>query len=196
MLPPDIDPDSRCRLPLVKRESLDEEGRKIYDSSTDPKGATIRGLRGPAGISLHNPTLSRLTRPVGRYLRFEAPYSPRIRETAILIAARMADSQFEWAAHEPEALKVGVPKEVVETIKHRRPTAGLDETDAIIIDLGREMLGRRKVSPETYARALKRFGESTLVALVALMGNYTATAALLVAFDMQLDEGQAPLLPV
>jgi 4-carboxymuconolactone decarboxylase len=93
-------------------------------------------------------------------------------------------------------LSVGVPKEVVETIKHRRPTAGLDETDAIIIDLGREVLGKHKVSSETYARALKRFGASTLIALVALMGNYTATAAMLVAFDMQLDDGQPPLLPV
>ena len=29
-----------------------------------------------------------------------------------------------------------------------------------------------------------------------LMGNYAATAALLAAFDMQLPEGQKPLLPV
>jgi hypothetical protein len=29
-----------------------------------------------------------------------------------------------------------------------------------------------------------------------LMGNYAATAALLTAFDMQLPEGQKPLLPV
>jgi hypothetical protein len=31
---------------------------------------------------------------------------------------------------------------------------------------------------------------------VALMGNYAATAALLAAFDMQLDQGQRPLLPM
>jgi hypothetical protein len=29
-----------------------------------------------------------------------------------------------------------------------------------------------------------------------LMGNYSATAALLTAFDMQLPEGQKPLLPM
>ena len=53
----------------------------------------------------------------------------------------------------------------------------------------------RKVGAATFARSLGQFGEKTLVELVALMGNYAATAALLVAFDMQLDPGQAPLLP-
>jgi 4-carboxymuconolactone decarboxylase len=48
------------------------------------------------------------------------------------------------------------------------------------------------VSPRTFARALERFGRRTLVDLVALMGNYAATAALLTAFDMQLDPGQEP----
>jgi 4-carboxymuconolactone decarboxylase len=189
MLPPDIDPESRCRLPLVKREDLDEDGRKLFDSHTDPKGGTIRGLKGPGGIGLHSPTLSRLTRPVGRYLRFEAPESPRIRETAILITARECDSRFEWAAHEPEALSVGVPQEVIDVIKHKKPTTGLDETDQIVIELGREAIGKRKVSSQTFARALKRFGRKGLVDLVALMGNYASTSILLTVFDMQLDDG-------
>ena len=189
MLPPDIDPQSRCRLPLVRREDLDDEGKKMFDTHTDPKGGTIRGLNGPGGIGLHSQKLAALTRPVGRYLRFEAPENPRIRETAILIAARMADSKFEWAAHEPEGLSVGVPAAVIDAIKHHKPTTGLDDTDQIVIELGREALGKRKVSPATYARAHKRFGTKGLIDLVNLMGNYTATAALLCVFDMQLDDG-------
>jgi hypothetical protein len=41
----------------------------------------------------------------------------------------------------------------------------------------------------------KLFPPTKLVELVMLMGNYAATAALLTAFDMQLPEGQKPLLP-
>ena len=189
MLPSDIDPDSRCRLPLVRREDLDAEGQKMFDAHVDPKGGTIRGLKGPGGIGLHSAALARLTRPVGRYLRFEAPESPRIRETAILITARMCDSKFEWAAHEPESLSVGVPAAVVDVIKHNKPTSGLDDTDQIIIELGREAFGKRKVSSATYARAHKRFGSRGLIDLVQLMGNYAGTAALLCVFDMQLDDG-------
>ena len=197
MLPPDIDPESRCRLPLVRREDLDDEGKKMFDTHTDPKGGTIRGLKGPGGIGLHSTKLAGLTRPVGRYLRFEAPESPRIRETAILVTARECDSQFEWAAHEPEGLSVGVPQAVIDVIKHRKPTTGLDETDQIIIELGREAFGKRKVSPETFARALKIFGREGLINLVALMGNYASTAALLCVVDMQLDDGpDVKILPL
>jgi 4-carboxymuconolactone decarboxylase len=57
------------------------------------------------------------------------------------------------------------------------------------------MIGRRKVSSETFARAVKLFGRRGLVDVVSLMGNYVATALLLVAFDAQLPEGQEPLLP-
>jgi 4-carboxymuconolactone decarboxylase len=188
MLPKDINPESRCRLPLVRREALDEEDRHIFDSLIDPNGGTIRGLKGPAGILLHNPALFHATRPAGRYLRFEAPESPRIRETAILITARMCDSRFEWAAHEPEAVSAGVPTKVIDVIKHNRRVAGLDDTDQIIITLGREAIGKRKVSSKTYARALKRFGARGLIDLVALMGNYASTAILLTVFDMRLDD--------
>ena len=56
--------------------------------------------------------------------------------------------------------------------------------------------GKRKVSPETYKRAFDRYGAKQLVDLVALMGKYAATAAMLCVFDMQLDEGETSLLPL
>jgi 4-carboxymuconolactone decarboxylase len=90
-------------------------------------------------------------------------------------------------------LREGVPAEVVDAIKYGHATAALDETDAVIIDLGREIFLHRAVSPETYARALAQFGIGRLVDLVALMGNYASTAAMLTAFAMQLDPGQEKL---
>jgi len=197
MLPPDIYPESRCRLPLPKREDFDEEGKKVFDIVADPKGGTIRGLIGPGGIGLHSPKLSALTRPVGKFLRFESGIAPREREIAILITARECDSQFEWAAHEPEALKCGVSQDIIDIIKFRHPTAGLAELDDVIITLGREAFGKRKVTSETFARAFKLFGKEGLVNLVALMGNYAATAAMLCVMDMQLDDGpDVKILPV
>jgi 4-carboxymuconolactone decarboxylase len=133
---------------------------------------------------------------INRYLRFEAGFTPRVREIAILTTAREMDSQFEWAAHEPEALKEGVPQNVIEVIKHRRSTEGLDETDAIVIELGRQLWRDHKVKSETFAKLKELFGPQKLIELVMLMGNYAGTAALLAAVDMQLHPGQKPLLPV
>src|SRR6476620_4903224 len=56
-LPKDVYPDSRNRLPLIKRENLDERGKKVYDESVaDPR--SLAGLQGPAGIHLYSPRLA------------------------------------------------------------------------------------------------------------------------------------------
>jgi 4-carboxymuconolactone decarboxylase len=194
-MPSDIDPQSGFRLPLPKREDLDEAGKQTYDRGTTP-GATIAGLQGPAGIQLFSPRTAPHHTAINRYLRFESGISPHLREVAILITAREMDSQFEWVAHEPEALKEGVPQAVIDVIKHRRGTAGIDETDALVIELGRQIWRDHKVSSETFAKAKAGFGANTLIDLVMLMGNYAGTAAQLTAVDMQLHAGKNPLLPI
>jgi len=194
-MPSDIDPQSGFRLPLPKREDLDELGKRHYDRVATP-GASIAGLQGPSGIGLYSPKAAEHARALNRYLRYEAGFSPRVREVAILTTAREMDSQFEWAAHEPEALKEGVDPRVIDVIKHRKPTAGLDETDATIIELGRQTFRDHKVTPEIFAKAKALFGPNKLIELVMLMGNYAGTAALLTAVDMQLHPGQKPLLPI
>jgi 4-carboxymuconolactone decarboxylase len=193
--PSDIDPDSGCRLPLPKRDELDPESQAAFDRIVKGGAGSIRGLKGPSGIQLHSPHYAKLARPATYYLRFEAGFSPRVREIAILTTARECDSQFEWAAHEPEALKEGVAPALIDVIRNRAPLAGVDPADAAVIAFGREMFGDRKVSSATYAAALKQFGKRALVDLVALMANYAGTAAILTAFDMQLDPGTKPGLP-
>ena len=132
---------------------------------------------------------------MNHYLRHEAGFDPKVREVAILTVAREMDSRFEWAAHEPEALQVGVPQTVVDVIKYRKSTAGLSELDAAIIEFGRQAVGKHKVTSDAFARLKALFAPNKLVDLVLLMGNYAGTAILLAAFDMQVAEGR-PLLPV
>src|SRR5580700_9669476 len=192
--PADIDPQSGSRLPLLKREDLDEVGKRAFDRASTP-GKTIVGLRGPSGLHLYSPKTVDAHNVMNQYLRFEV-FDAKTREVAILAVAREMDSQFEWAAHEPQALKEGVSQDVIDVIKYRKSTAGLDETYAAIIELGRQTFGDHKVTSECFARVKKLFAPTKLVELVMLMGNYAATAALLTAFDMQLPEGQKPLLPM
>ncbi len=193
-MPSDIDPRSGFRLPLPKREDLDDVGKAAYDRANTP-GKTIVGLRGPAGIHLYSTKTVEAHNTINRYLRFEAGFDPKVREVAILTVAREMDSRFEWAAHEPEALAVGVPAAIVEAIKYRKSTRGLDETYAAIIEFGRQALRDHKVSSAAFTRLKALFEPQKLVDLVLLMGNYAGTAILLAALDMQVAEGR-PLLPV
>jgi 4-carboxymuconolactone decarboxylase len=119
-----------------------------------------------------------------------------VREIAILTTAREMDSQFEWVAHEPEALKEGVEQSVIDVIKYRKSTAGLTDADATVIELGRQIWRDHKVSSELFAKAKTLFGPNKLIDLVLLMGNYAGTAALLTSVDMQLHAGKTPLLPI
>jgi 4-carboxymuconolactone decarboxylase len=192
-MPPDIDPQSGFRLPLPKREELDDVGKALYDRAATP-GKSIVGLRGPGGITLYSPKTANARAEFGNYLRYDV-FDPKTREVAIMTVAREMDSQFEWAAHEPEALKEGVSQDVIDVIKFRKSTQGLDETYAAIIELGRQAFGDHKVTAEAFARVKKLFPPGKLVDLVLLMGNYAATAALLAVFDMQVPEGK-PRLPI
>jgi 4-carboxymuconolactone decarboxylase len=192
--PSDIDPRSGFRLPLPRREDLDEYGQKTFDRGATP-GANIAGLQGPAGIQLHSPWATHQLSILSKYLRDDAGFSPRVREIAFLTTSREMDNQFEWTAHEPVALKVGVPATVVDVIKYKKSTEGLEEADAVIINLGRQIWSDHKVAPETFARAHALFGSRMLVDLVLLMGHHATIAALLATVDMQLHAGREPLLP-
>jgi 4-carboxymuconolactone decarboxylase len=194
-LPNDIHPQTRSRLSQLKRDELDETGRRLYDSVLDPKRPTLAGFQGPAGIWLHSPKVGEPIREFNRILRNEVALEPRLRELAILVTARELDQQFEWTAHEPAALKEGLEPAIIDAVKHRRPASGLGPREAAIVRFGRELIGERKVSSETYAETVKLFGETGVVNLAALMANYALTAVMLTAFDQQLHEGQRPLLP-
>jgi 4-carboxymuconolactone decarboxylase len=185
----DVYPETGCRLPPLKREELATEGQAIFDLLTSPSGGTLRGLRGPGGITLHSPAYAKLNRPVNRFFRSESGLDPRVREAAILVTARCCASRFEWAAHEAEAIEVGVPTETVEAIRRERPADEAHPEDRLVIELARSIFLLRNVPAPLYRAAHARFGSAGLVNLVALMGSFASTAALLTTFDMQLDPG-------
>jgi 4-carboxymuconolactone decarboxylase len=117
-------------------------------------------------------------------------------ELAILVTARESDGEYEWTAHEPQGLKAGLSPEIIDIVRNRKPTSGLAEKDAVIIDLGRETIGKHHASSETAARALNLFGKQELVNIVSLMGDYASTAILLNAFDQHVRPTDKPLLPI
>jgi len=187
--------DSGFRLPLPKRDQLDEQGKKFYDEIASQGERNIAGLRGPMGIRLYSPRVGEMQRELNQYLRFDAGLSGQVRELAILVTAREMDNQFEWAAHEPVARKEGISDATIDAVKNRKSAAGLSDEQGVVIQLGREIFEEKRVTQETFTRGVNRFGKEGLVNLVSLMGSYASTAVLLRAFDMQLPTGVMPSLP-
>jgi 4-carboxymuconolactone decarboxylase len=189
-----IHPDSRSRLPLIKRDDLDELGKQLYDEAVSDKRSLV-GLQGPGGIRLHSPKLTANTRGASNYLRFDAGLDQRFSELAILTVAREMDQHFEWHAHEPAALRAGLEPQIIDVIRHRKPLDGIGEREATMIRLGREAVTEHKVSQATFDAALRLFGKEPLLHYVSLMGSYAATAILLTVFDQHLPEGKTSTLP-
>ncbi len=188
--PKDVYADTGNRLPAIKRDALDDAGKKLFD---------MRGPAdsfGPGAIRLYSLPVAEHMGSVNDYLRHKSGLDPRLVELAILVTARESDSEYEWTAHEPQGLKAGLQPEIIDIVKYRKSPDGLAERDAVIIQLGREAIGKHHVSSDVAARALNLFGRQGLVNYVSLMGDYSSTAILLNAFDQHVRPTDKPLLPI
>ena len=190
--PKDVNRDSGYRLPLPRREDMDEDGKKIYDQVVN----NGPGLIGPFAVQMHSPKYQAILRQLNQFLRSEASgLTPHVQEVSVLVACRESNADFEWTAHETLAQKAGVDQKVIDTIKYRKPSAGLPNEDAAIIDLGREIYRQKKVGSETFARANKLYGPSKLINIVGLMGFYSTAAAELQTFGFEMPAGEKSTLP-
>jgi 4-carboxymuconolactone decarboxylase len=115
---------------------------------------------------------------------------------AILVTAQAHASQYDWTVNERTALKDGLEPAIIDVVRRNTSPKDLGDKEAALIQFGRELFEAHNVRPETYARALKLFGERDLVDIVGLMAQHAADAVLLAAFDQHLPAGQKPLLPI
>jgi 4-carboxymuconolactone decarboxylase len=185
-LPKDVHPDSRNRLPPIRREDLDERGKKAYDAAAAASNSPA-GPQGAAAIRLHKS---------GVDVRWDSPLGRQLTELAIITTAREHDQQYEWSLHELEAVAVGLNPAVIDLVRNRKPLKGLDDKQAVIIQIGRETFGKHKLSSETFARALQLFGKTNLVDVVDLMAGYAGTATNLTAANQYLPPQMKEFLPL
>src|SRR5689334_13779616 len=116
-LPADVNPVSLTRLPPLKRDDLNDEGKAIYDKIV---GNGPTHTTGPVAHSLNSPKISLSFNDLNGFLRYNGDLSPRHTEVAIVAATWEIQQQYEYSAHEPAALKYGAPQAVIDTIKFNR----------------------------------------------------------------------------
>jgi hypothetical protein len=194
-LPPDIDAQSQSRLPLILKDTLDQEGRRIFEAINGKDTNTPR--LGPPASTMHSLAAAEPYDRLNQLLRSANVIGPQFFEISTLVPAREFNQQYEWTAHERGARRVGVAEEVIDVIKHGRPTTGLPEKEATAIELGRALLrGNRQVQPELFAKMVALFGERGTIEITMVMGDYAMTAMLLNAVNQQLPPDWEPLLPM
>jgi 4-carboxymuconolactone decarboxylase len=191
----DIDPNSLSRFPIVPRSEMKTDAdRAAYDYVVGTTPRTTP-LLGPGGLSLHSPGSAEAIERLNRYLRNDSVIGRRLFELCALIGAWEIEQQYEWSGHEPAALQFGVSQRAVDTVKFNRPIEGLPEDEAVVIQMGRQILRDHRLDDELYARAVKLFGRQGTLELSISMGDYVMAGIMLITANHQLPPNRPALLP-
>jgi alkylhydroperoxidase family enzyme len=191
-LPADLDPQSRARLPYLKKSDLDAKGQKIFD--TLPGAGKDEILRGPLAFSAWNPAVAQALHDLHDAAVPGGTLDPRTRELAILVACRETNYNQEWNGHEASGLKAGLDAKLIDVVRYNRPLAGLPEKDATVIRFGRQMFHDRKVDSATFAKAVESWGKRGTMDMVAVMSTYAVSGYFAIAVDERSPDGK-PELP-
>lgn len=181
------------RITLPAPDTMSPDQRRVYDEVVSGRRGKVQG---PLRAALHNAALAQRWQALGELLRYDTSLSPRQSELAILVTGRACQSPFEWYAHRLEAEKAGIEAAVIEALLAQTWPEGLSDDDAAVVRYAIELNRFKSVSDATYADALARLGERTLVELTALVGYYTMVAMTLNAHEIPLPEGAAPAFPL
>lgn len=124
-------------------------------------------------------------------VRRELAVSPRLKELAICVVARITGAGYEFKHHWPEYVAAGGDDAL---------RAKLDDPDAALADPAfspDERLAMRyaaamtrdvKVAPALFAEVRARFGETEIVELTAAIATYNMVARFLLALDVSPEE--------
>src|SRR5262249_59985035 len=116
-----------ARILLVAREQIVEKEQLAYDAFMASRAG--RPNIGPYSLLLHMPEMAQRLETLRTWLRDEASLSQKIQELVMISVAREMGCAFIWYAHAAAARRAGVPDDVVDGIRERRPLAGLDPHD-------------------------------------------------------------------
>ena len=177
------------RFPQLKVEDLDAEQKPLAEKILGVSSLGIGGLYNPL---LRSPALGQIYFDLFKYLRWNSALPMRLSELAILIIGRQWRSQIEWVAHEPIALKEGVPAQVINDLRKNKRPSGMQADEEALYDFVTELFTTYKVSDATFARAKKVFSEKQLVDLTVISGTYVTVAALISMAEQPVPEGKKP----
>ena len=194
-LPADINPVTLSRMPPINRAELDAEGQKALDArATPPMPAP-----GPGSVTVWSPRATEGLGVIGRALGVPRgdtfPLGPRLYQLVVLITAREIDQQYEWSAHEPAGLRVGLEQSVIDAVKYDRDVTGLVEKDALVIRYFRALMREHRVSSELWAAMVKEFGRQRTIDMMMLMADYFTVGTMMNAADQHLPTDRKALLP-
>jgi len=162
--------------------------------TTNVMNGPRRNLGGPFNVLLRSPEMGDLTQKLGEYARFRPSVPAKIRELAIIVAARHWTAQFEWNAHRRAAAQAGLSEPIIQAIANRKRPTGMQPDEEAVYNFASELMETKQVSDATFKAAVDKFGEKGVVDIIGVMGYYQMVSMLLNVDRYPLPDGVTPEL--
>jgi 4-carboxymuconolactone decarboxylase len=180
------------RLPELNEDQLTPGQKEIYGQAKTGKRGHVPA---PLLAWIHSEKMARHANLLGAFVRYDTKLEPRLSELAILVTARYWTAQYEWYAHESEALKGGLDPAIIKAIATRQTPVFQKADEELVYTFSKTLHETKNVSPELHAKAQKMFGDQVLVELIGILGYYTMVAMTLNVFDFSIPPTATPLQP-
>lgn len=177
------------RFPQLTLGDIAPEGQQLAQEIIQISSV---GLGGPYNVMLRSPIFADRMKRLLDYLRFGSSLPPRLTELAILIQGVEWQSQVEWYAHYPLALKAGLSASVAHDLKQGIRPRSMAQDEEIVYDVCTSMIKNHGISDQLFDRAMAILGEQQLVDLVAVSGTYV-TVAMLLSLGQEMPPEGTPL---
>ena len=172
------------RTPAVTREAVPESQRGVFDAIVAERGGVPEG--GPGSVLLNAPEVAQRALGLALYLRTDTSLEPRIRELAMLVAARENDCQYIWNAHAPPGRRGGLRDELVDALRDRKELPNPAADEAAVVEYGQQFFRTRRVTPAAFDAVVGHFGVTGTTELTTLLGCYSMLAFNVNAFGVEL----------
>jgi 4-carboxymuconolactone decarboxylase len=179
-------------MPPIPADKLTPEQKKASDDFTAERKTPVFG---PFIPLLRSPEVMLRARAMGDYLRYKSVLPAALNEFAILITARHWTQGYEWAVHEPIAVKAGLKPEITQALAEGRRPQVMSADEEMIYEFCTELHQNQSVSDATYARVLAKFGEQGIIDLIGVNGYYAFLAMVLNGTRTAVPKNTAPPLP-
>jgi alkylhydroperoxidase family enzyme len=141
-------------------------------------------------VLLHHPPVADIFARLVNAVVLDGTLDPRLREMAIMRAAWLCGSTYEWASHYGVSRRVGMSDDDIVAIRAGPSAPGFASNEQAVLRLVDEIVTDGVASSEVLTAARVAAGsDSGYLELLAIPGCYAALASILDALQVPLDDG-------
>jgi 4-carboxymuconolactone decarboxylase len=119
------------RMPEIPVDKMTPEQKKAADDFLTERKVPVFG---PFVPLLRSPEVMLRAKAMGDYLRYKSVLPAPLNEFAILITARHWSQDYEWALHQPIAVKAGLKAEITQAVDEGRRPQGMSADEEMICE--------------------------------------------------------------